>query len=60
MKKTYLAPDMTVVRLQHHGIICLSDIDSNADLGFGGASTNNSGGSFARTREYTSVWDQEW
>ena len=55
MKKTYLVPGMTVVRLQHHGIICLSDIDSNVDLGFGGASTNNSGGSFARTREYTSV-----
>ena len=62
MKRTYLTPSMTVVKLQHQSIICESIIDAvggNADIGYGGASSNNDGG-IIRTREYNSVWDKEW
>ena len=53
---------MTVVKLQHRSIICESIIDAvggNADIGYGGASSNNDG-NIIRTREYNSVWDKEW
>jgi hypothetical protein len=60
--KTYLTPSMTVVKLQHRSIICESILDAvegNAGIGYGGAGSNNEG-SIIRTREYNSVWDEEW
>ena len=61
MKRTYLTPSMTVVKLQHRSFICYSQVRGIAgdDLGYGGASSNNDGG-IIRTREYNSVWDDEW
>ena len=56
--KTYIQPSMTVVRLQHHSIICQSTIKGFSctdDIGYGGG---NSGDSY--TRESSSVWDDEW
>lgn len=59
MKKTYLTPSMTVVRLQHHSIICSSMRGfSDGDVDYGGASSNYDGE--VRTRESSSVWDDEW
>lgn len=62
MKKKYLSPNMTVVKLQQQNIICTSDVESvqsNVGLDLGGASSNNTGG-IVRTRENTNVWDEEW
>ncbi len=62
MKKKYLSPNMTVVKLQLQNIICTSDVESvqsNVGLDLGGASSNNTGG-IVRTRENTNVWDEEW
>ena len=62
MKKTYMTPSMTVVRIQHQGLLMqLSNVDSNADLrgaGDGGNITGSSGS--ARTKEFGSIWDEEW
>ena len=59
MKKTYLQPTMMVVRLQQQGIICaspVSNVDSNADLNFGGG-----GSGPARARQHSGIdWDDEW
>ncbi|MBQ4391696.1 MAG: hypothetical protein II826_01140 [Prevotella sp.] len=59
MKKKYMKPTMMVVRLQQQGIICaspVSNVDSNADLNFGGG---GSGPSRARSHGDTG-WDDEW
>ena len=62
MKKTYMTPSMTVVRIQHQGLLMqLSNVESNANLrgaGDGGSITGSSGS--ARTKEYGSIWDEEW
>ena len=53
---------MTAVKLQHQSIICQStfnDVLGNTDIGYGGASTNNTGGTI-RTKESSSIWDEEW
>ena len=58
MKRTYLTPSMTVVKLQHSGIICVSQVHTltgNADLNYGGA-----GDVDARTKESSSLWDEVW
>ena len=61
MKRTYLTPSMTVVKLQHRSFICYSQVRGIAgdDLGYGGASSNNDGG-IVRTKESSSIWDEEW
>ena len=60
MKKTYQNPEMTVVKLQHQSIICLSINSINSDdVDYGGASTNNAGG-VIRTKESGGIWDDEW
>ena len=57
-----MTPSMTVVRIQHQGLLMeLSNVDSNAGLrggGEGGSITGSSGS--ARTKEYGSIWDVEW
>ena len=60
MKRTYFAPSMVVVRLQHHSIICSSGLRgiSGGDVGYGGASSGYDGE--VRTRESSGVWDDEW
>ena len=60
MKKTYLTPSMTVVKLQHQSMICDSTLRgfSGGDVDYGGASSNYDGE--VRTRESSGVWDEEW
>ena len=60
MKKTYMTPSMTAVKLLHQSIICESvhGINSN-DVYYGGASSGNTGGSI-RAKESSGVWDEEW
>jgi hypothetical protein len=59
MKKTYLKPTFVVVKLQHQGIICTSDVrgvNGNADVGYG-----RGGSGPARARSYGGTdWDNEW
>lgn len=58
MKREYMSPTMLVVKLQHRSIICQSQVRSlggNADLNYGGAGDVN-----ARTKESSSLWDDEW
>ena len=59
MKKTYWQPTMMVVTLQQHSIICsssVSDVNSNADLDYGGG-----GSGPARARQHSGIdWDDEW
>ena len=51
---------MMVVKLLHQSIICSSVRSITSDeVGYGGASTNNTGGS-VRTKESGNVWDEEW
>lgn len=50
---------MTVVRLQHQGIICQSRsvkrFSSTDGIGYGGGGSGD-----AYTKESESVWDDEW
>jgi hypothetical protein len=62
MKKQYIKPSMTVVRLQQQHIICQSPGgygDQNINMSSG---TDNqiSDESFVWTKESTSLWDDEW
>lgn len=54
---------MTVVRLQHQGLLMESTVTSassgDTGISYGGASSNNSGGEI-RTKESSGVWDEEW
>ena len=53
----YIKPSMMVVRLQHQSIICQS-VNNVKGMGYGSASSNYDGE--VRTRESSSVWDDEW
>ena len=61
MKKTYLQPTMMVVTLQQHSIICSSPVNrvsgnlGDDAIGYGGAGSVD-----ARTKESSSIWDEEW
>jgi hypothetical protein len=62
MKKNYLSPTMMVVKLQHQGMLM--------DLSMKGLGTNltdgdaiiycDGGNGDARTKEFGSIWDEEW
>ena len=57
MKKVYLAPTMTVVRLQPQGLLMSSNfstITGNAGFTYGGGGSGS-----ARTREQDNIWDDE-
>ena len=66
MKKTYIAPGMTVVRLQYQGLLMQSVQSFSSNLAgedaisYGGNSSNDNSGQGARTKEFGSVWDEEW
>ena len=57
--KTYIKPNMTVVTLQHHSIICQSNcvkvFSSTDDIDYGGGGSGE-----AYTKESTGAWDDEW
>ena len=52
---------MTVVRLQHHSIICQSirgmssNLSGDDAIGYGGGGSGE-----VRTKESGSIWDEEW
>ena len=57
MKKVYLSPTMTVVRLQHKGLLMqspCSTIKGNVGFNYGGGGSGS-----ARTREQDNIWDDE-
>ena len=62
MVKKYIQPEILVVRLQHQELLMQSVQSVSSDdtgISFDGASSNNSGG-VIRTKESTSIWDEEW
>ena len=63
MKKTYIKPEILVVRLQHQGLLMesLKNIAGNTDLCGAGADGSITGGNGdARTKEFGSIWEEEW
>ena len=63
MKKNYLSPSMVEVALQQQGLICESvrGVDGNIDLHFVGSDADYvSGGGDIRTKDFKSLWDNEW
>lgn len=61
MKKTYTRPGIIIVQLQHQGLLMQSvaNTQSNANVNYGGANSNNTGG-IVRTKESGNIWDEEW
>ena len=61
MKKTYIHPAMMAVKLQHQGIVCVSQA-STTGLGGDNLNYDANGGdqSNAWTKESTNAWDEEW
>ncbi len=63
MKKNYMQPTILVVRIQHSGVICVSQV-STSGLGDYDLNYNASGASqsSAWTKETSDVnlWDNEW
>ena len=59
MKKVYLSPTMTVVRLQPQRLLMESTLDKitgNVGFNYGGG-----GNGSARTREQDNIWeDEDW
>jgi hypothetical protein len=63
MKKSYISPTIVAVKLQHSGIICTSPVSiqglstnlGDDAIGYGGAGSVD-----ARTKESSSIWDEEW
>lgn len=59
MKKKYMAPAMTLVRIQHASLICqsITTMESNVELHYrGGSSTEESR---VKLNNYN-VWDDDW
>ena len=51
---------MTVVRLQHQGIICQSIVNSIENPTGEGITYGRGGNSEAYTKQSSSIWDNEW
>ncbi len=62
MRRTYMTPEMVVVKLQHQNILCssLNGVDGNSDINYGGASGNNAGGIVRAKESSGDIWDEEW
>ena len=61
MKKTYINPSIVEVALQQQGLLCQSlqrVSSSNATINFAGSDDGYSGD--IRTKESSSLWDEEW
>ena len=59
MRKTYIIPGMTVVHLQHQGIICQSGV-VNSVSNTEGFTYGGGGSGEAYTKESNGAWDDEW
>ena len=62
MKTTYIQPEMTVVRLQHQGLICTSPGGYDGQsISIQSGSINDEGGVWTKEETGSSgVWDEEW
>ena len=64
MKKTYINPSIVEVALQQQGLLCQSlqrVSSSNATMNYAGSDEDYiSGGGDIRTKESSSLWDEEW
>ena len=60
MKKTYITPSIVEVALQQQGLLCQSvrRVTGNAGVTLGGSDEGYSGD--IRTKESSSLWDEEW
>ena len=60
MKKTYITPSIVEVALQQQGLLCQSllRVSSNSTVNYAGSDEGYSGG--IRTKESSSLWDEEW
>ena len=62
MKKNYIQPTILVVRIQHSGVICVSQtsttgLDSNLNYD---ASGGNQGNAWTKETSDVNPWDEEW
>ena len=60
MKKTYITPSIVEVALQQQGLLCesLLRVSSNSTMNYAGSDEGYSGD--IRTKESSSLWDEEW
>ena len=62
MKREYMSPTMLVVKLQHRSNVLLTtsveSLDGNRGLRLGGSDAGSDG--VVRTKESSSLWDDEW
>ena len=59
--KKYIQPTMTVVRLQHQGLLMQSLRGMSSNLsGDDALNYAGNGNGSARTKESGSIWDEEW
>ena len=60
MKKTYINPSIVEVALQQQGLLCQSiqRVSSNSTVNYAGSDEDYSGD--IRTKESSSLWDEEW
>ena len=60
MKKTYINPTIVEVALQQQGLLCQSvrNLSSNATINYAGSDEGYGGD--IRTKESSSLWDEEW
>ena len=60
-RKTYIMPGMMVVKLQASGLVCVSGVqglECSDGLTYGGSDEGYDG--VVRTKESSSIWDNEW
>ena len=63
MKNNYIQPTILVVKIQHSGIICGSQVGSTTTTGLDrnlNYDANGGDQSNAWTKESTNAWDEEW
>lgn len=61
MKKDYIQPAMCLAKIQHSGIICLSEVESNID-GLNGYDKNggDQGSAWVKRGGEYNVWNDDW
>lgn len=57
MKKIYISPDITVLRLQGMQMISTSGVTSSLGIGYGGVDDE---GLDPSVKGYNIIWDDEW
>lgn len=60
MKTTYIQPEITVVRLQHQGMICVSTVRGFSNPTDDDITYGSGGSGEAYTKQSGNLWDEEW